>query len=156
MPSDRTQIFTTPEGRAKVMAAYEVMLSLWPAPHQSFDIQTRYGNTHFNAGGPEDAPPLVLLHAAGLSSMAGLANIGALSQNHREYAVDIIGDTGKSRVNRLLKSVSDHAEWLKDVFDGLSLERTHLIGQALIMSQPELVNARMLKFASHWSQDRLP
>jgi hypothetical protein len=38
-------IFTTPEGLAKYMAAYEAMFSLWKVPYDSIDVQTGYGST---------------------------------------------------------------------------------------------------------------
>ena len=89
-------IFTTPEGRAKYLAAYEAMLSLWKVPYDSIDVQTGYGSTHINVSGPDDGHPLVFLHAVSLSSTAWFANIAELGANHRVYAVDAIGDAGKS------------------------------------------------------------
>jgi hypothetical protein len=40
-------------------------------------------------------------------------NIGALSSAYRVYAVDIIGEPGKSRQSRLLKDREDCANWLE-------------------------------------------
>jgi pimeloyl-ACP methyl ester carboxylesterase len=112
------------------MAVYEAMSALWPAPHGSLDVLIRFGTTHVNASGPENASPILLLHAAGLSSPAWFANIGQLSRQHRVYGVDIIGDAGKSRPTRMLKSAADHALWLKEVLDALGLERVYLIGHS--------------------------
>ena len=53
-------IFTTPEGRAKYMTAYEAMFSLWKGPYDSIDVKTGYGSTHINVSGPGDGYPLVL------------------------------------------------------------------------------------------------
>jgi len=89
-------IFATPEGRAKYMEAYEAMFTLWKVPHDGIDVKTSYGSTHVNASGPGDGYPLVLLHGAGLTSTVWFANIAELSANHRVYAVDAIGDAGKS------------------------------------------------------------
>jgi len=83
-------IYTTSDGRAKYIAAYGTMFSLWKVPHDSIDVKTSYGSTHINVSGPSDGHPLVLLHAAGLSSTAWFANIADLSADHRIYAVDII------------------------------------------------------------------
>jgi pimeloyl-ACP methyl ester carboxylesterase len=123
-------IYTTPEGRAKYMAAYEAMFSLWPVPYDALDVKTSYGSTHINVSGPSDGHPLVLLHGAGLSSTAWFANIAALSANHRVYAVDIIGDAGKSVADRLIEKRTDYAAWLKEVFDGLNIERAYLLGHS--------------------------
>jgi pimeloyl-ACP methyl ester carboxylesterase len=126
----RLPIFTTPEGRAKYMAAYEAMFSLWKVPYDSIDVKTGYGSTHINVSGPGDGYPLVLLHAAGLSSTVWFANITELSANHRVYAVDVIGDAGKSVADRLMKKLADYAKWLREVFDGLNIERCDLLGHS--------------------------
>ena len=123
-------IFTTPDGRAKYMAAYEAMFSLWKVPHDSIDVKTGYGSTHVNVSGSGDGYPLILLHGAGLSSTAWFTNIAELSANHRVYAVDTIGDAGKSVADRLLEKRTDYAEWLKEVFDGLNIERGYLLGHS--------------------------
>jgi len=123
-------IFNTSEGRAKYMAAYETMYSLWKVPYESIDVQTRYGSSHINISGPVDGYPLVLLHAAGLSSTAWFANIAGLSANHRVYAVDVIGDAGKSVAECLMEKRRDYAEWLREVFDRLNLERCNLLGHS--------------------------
>jgi len=123
-------IFNTPENRAKYLAAYEAMFSLWQVPHDAIDVKTSYGSTHINASGPEDGYPLVLLHGAGLSSTVWFANIAALSAHHRVYAVDVIGDAGKSVAERLLDRRTDYAKWLNEVFDGLNIERGDLLGHS--------------------------
>lgn len=126
----RLPIFSTPEGRAKYMAAYEAMFGLWTVPYEAVDVKTAYGSTHINVSGPSDGHPLVLLHAASLSSTAWFANLVELSANHRVYAVDTIGDAGKSVANRILEHRTDYAQWLKEVFDGLNIDRAHLLGHS--------------------------
>ena len=123
-------IFTTSEGRAKYMAAYEAMFSLWKVPYDSIDVKTSYGSTHINVSGPADGHPLVLLHAVSLSSTAWFANIAALSANHRVYAVDGIGDAGKSIAECLIEKRLDYAEWLREVFDELNIEKGNLLGHS--------------------------
>jgi pimeloyl-ACP methyl ester carboxylesterase len=126
----KLQIFTTPEGRAKYMAAYEAMFALWKVPHESIEVKTGYGSTHINVSGPEDGHPLVLLHAAGLTSTVWFANIAELSAHHRVYAVDVIADAGKSVADRLLEKRIDYAKWLNEVFDGLNIKRCDLLGHS--------------------------
>lgn len=123
-------IFTTAEGRAQYMAAYEAMFSLWKVPHDAIEVKTGYGSTYINISGPGDGYPLVLLHAAGLSSTVWFANIAELSTQHRVYAVDVIGDAGKSVADRLLETRTDYAKWLKEVLDGLDIERCDLLGHS--------------------------
>jgi pimeloyl-ACP methyl ester carboxylesterase len=126
----RLPIYTTSDGRAKYIAAYEAMFTLWKVPYDSIDVKTSCGSTHINVSGPDDGYPLVLLHAAGLSSTVWFANIAELSANHRVYAVDVIGDAGKSVVDRLMKKRTEYAKWLREVFDGLNIERGYLLGHS--------------------------
>jgi len=123
-------IFTTPEGRAKYMTAYEAMFSLWKVPHDSIDVETTYGATHINVSGPDDGYPLILLHAVSLSSTAWFANIAELSAHYRVYAVDGIGDAGKSIAECLIEKRNDYAEWLREVFDGLNIDKGYLLGHS--------------------------
>ena len=51
-------IFTTPENRAKYLAAYEAMIALWKVPYDCIDVKTSNGSTHINASGPGDDYPL--------------------------------------------------------------------------------------------------
>ena len=132
----RLPIFTTPGGRANYMEAYEAMFSLWKVPHDAIDVKTSYGFTHINVSGPGDGYPLVLLHGAGLSSTAWFANIAELSANHRVFAVDGIGDAGKSIAECLMEKRLDYAEIIPNV------------GHTLNMEQPEIINARILEFLS--------
>jgi pimeloyl-ACP methyl ester carboxylesterase len=123
-------IFSSAEGREQYLMAYEAMFSLWQTPHDAIEVKTSYGTTHINASGPDEGSPLVLLHAAGLSSTVWFANIAELSAHHRVYAVDTIGDAGKSVADRLMRKRTDYAEWLKEVFDGLDIERGSLLGHS--------------------------
>jgi pimeloyl-ACP methyl ester carboxylesterase len=123
-------IFSSPEGHEKYTAAYEAMFNLWPVPHEAVDVKTGYGSTHINVSGPGDGFPLVLLHAAGLSSTVWFANISELSAHHRVYSVDVIGDAGRSVADRLMVKRTDYADWLREVFDGLNIERCHLLGHS--------------------------
>jgi len=123
-------IFSTPENRAKYLTAYEAMFSLWKVSYDPIDINTSYGSTHINVSGPVDGHPLVLLHAAGLSSTVWFASIASLSARHRVYAVDVIGDAGKSVADRVMGRRTDYAHWLREVFDGLHIEKCNLLGHS--------------------------
>src|SRR3990172_10249442 len=121
-------MFKTPEGQARCLAAYDATLALWPVPVESVDVPTRFGNTHVNACGPEGAPPLLLLHAFAISSTMWYPNVAELSRSYRIYALDTIGDKGKSVSTRPILPPLDFVTWLSDVFDALRLEQAHVAG----------------------------
>jgi pimeloyl-ACP methyl ester carboxylesterase len=145
-------MFRTRAGQARYFAAYEATLALWPVPVESFDVPTRFGQTHVNACGPQAAPPLVLLPGQAISSTMWYPNVGALSQAFRVYAPDILGDMGKSIQTRPFTKPTEFADWLNDLFDGLQIERADVAGLSyggfialrLALSVPERVRKLVL------------
>jgi pimeloyl-ACP methyl ester carboxylesterase len=99
-----------------------------PVPTESRTVQTRFGATHVLVGGPQGAPSVVLLHGALASSAHVLRELAPLLERFRVYAVDVIGQSVKSADARPSVSNNEYGEWLTEVLDGLSLERTHVVG----------------------------
>jgi pimeloyl-ACP methyl ester carboxylesterase len=91
-------IYKSPEVRARFLKMYDAKMKSWPVPFEDVYIDTEYGKVHVVACGPEDAPPFLLLHASGVSSWSWLSNVKALSRHYRIYAVDTLGDAGKSEL----------------------------------------------------------
>ena len=79
--------FKTCEGQAAFTAAYDDAMKLWPVPYDERDIPTRFGLTHVVVSGPQDAPPLVLLHGYMGTLLSWAPNIVDLSKSHRVYAI---------------------------------------------------------------------
>lgn len=131
MSNDSSSIPELSDSGIRYFQTYNESLSLWPVPFKSFYISTRFGQTHVIASGPEDAPPLVLLHGALFSSTMWYPNIADWSSKYRTYAVDIIGDKNKSIPENLSGTRTDYANWLLDVFDNLGIEKSHMIGLSL-------------------------
>ncbi|MBL8100772.1 MAG: alpha/beta hydrolase [Anaerolineales bacterium] len=129
--STEASMFKTPEGQARYFAAYDETLALWNVPIEAIEIETRFGTTHVNVCGSKDAPPLVLLPGAAISSTMWYPNAKALSTDYRLYAIDVIGDMGKSVLTNQLKNPSDYAEWLVEVLDSLQIKQTHVLGISL-------------------------
>jgi len=113
------------------MAIYESKLSRWPVPFESLYVQTHYGSTHVVISGDPSNPALILLPGLAVTSMMWLPNIRALSNQFRCFALDVIGDHGKSRLSEQKvypRSGKDYSLWLKQVYDGLGLSESYLVG----------------------------
>jgi pimeloyl-ACP methyl ester carboxylesterase len=122
--------FKTELAEARYMAAYDAVLAKWPVAYEEIIVPTRLGATHVIACGAEDAPPLVLLHAAMATATVWRPNVEALSPRFRVYAVDIVGQGGRTIASRKIKSRRDYADWLDDLFDGLGIARASVVGNS--------------------------
>lgn len=121
-------LFKTPNGQSRYVAAYDAAMQLWPVSCTSRFVTTAYGRTHVISCGPEDALPLVLLHAGQASSTMWLPNIAGLSHKFHVLALDTLGEPGKSVPTRHNASRRDCAAWLEGVFDELRISRTSVMG----------------------------
>jgi pimeloyl-ACP methyl ester carboxylesterase len=121
-------LFKTGDGKAKTIAAYEATLAHWPVSYVELDLSTRFGSTHLIASGPSDAKPIILLHGQDSCAISWIYNIADLSRDFRTYALDTIGDIGKSSPIHLPNSREEYTGWLLEVFDQLKIEKADLIG----------------------------
>lgn len=128
--SPEMSVFTSAEGEAEVLRAYERVMHAWPTPYTELAIATSFGVTHVVASGPADGPPVVLLHAYMATSGAWYRNVTALSDAYRVYCVDVIGDANRSRPTRPLASMEDYETWFGELLEGLGCRDVHLIGNS--------------------------
>jgi hypothetical protein len=91
-------VFRSEEIRTQLMAIYDEALRRWPVPFETFFVPTRYGNTHVIACGDPASPPLLMLHLAAVGGFVWSSIIAPLSDKRRVYALDTIGDVGKSEL----------------------------------------------------------
>jgi pimeloyl-ACP methyl ester carboxylesterase len=122
------QVFKSQAGQSEYQAAYDDSMSLWPVAYSSSFVSTSYGQTHVITCGPESGFPLVLLHGGYASSTMWFANIADLSAKFRVYAIDTIGEPGKSIPCQPNASHETSAEWLGQVFSQLGIQKAHVIG----------------------------
>jgi pimeloyl-ACP methyl ester carboxylesterase len=126
-----TSIYYTPEDEAKLMALYDARLEAWPVPYESRYVDTEYGKVHVIISGPEEAPPLLLLHASAVAGVSWLENIEELNKYYRTYAIDTIGDVGRSQLEDLEHFPGDGpalSALIADVTGTLGVERAPVVG----------------------------
>jgi pimeloyl-ACP methyl ester carboxylesterase len=126
-----SSIYRSEEGECAVKDRYTEFLKHWPVPNQHLRIPTREGETFVIASGPENAPPLVLLHGTAFNSSMWIGSIAAWAAHFRVYAVDIIGDAGLSASARPSYESEAHAFWLDDVLSGLNITEASFVGISL-------------------------
>ncbi|MBN2084621.1 MAG: alpha/beta hydrolase [Anaerolineales bacterium] len=122
--------FKNPAGEAAFLQAYDNVFNRWPVPYEAVGIPTRFGRTHVNVSGVPGAPPLILLPGNFASSADWFSIIPGLVRTNLVYAVDVIGDAGKSIPQRLPANRADYADWLDELRKGLGIEKTDLLGMS--------------------------
>ena len=130
----QTSIYKTSEYESKLMAIYDRQLSEWPVPYESVYLETDYGKVHVIVSGPEEAPPLLLIHASAVAGWSWLYNVGELNKHYRTYCVDSIGDIGKSVLNDLSKPLIGReaiGQFYTDLTRNLGFEESYVAGASV-------------------------
>jgi pimeloyl-ACP methyl ester carboxylesterase len=144
--------FRNADGQRSYLRAYQEVLEQWPVPYRELMVPTPFGDTHVLVSGQPDAPPVVLLHATGTSATGWVQNVGPLSQHHQLFAVDLVGEAGKSQQTALLRDRRDCVNWVSSLLDELGLKRVSLIGWsfggwtalAFVIDKPDRVDKCVL------------
>ncbi|MGP4021625.1 alpha/beta fold hydrolase [Saccharopolyspora sp. 5N708] len=117
--------------RQRFLRRYEWAFRKWPVPREELDVRTRFGSVHVHRSGADPGTPVVLLHGLSTTSAMWYPNVCALAEQHTVFAVDMLGEQGRSVHEKPIRDTADASEWLDDVFAGLGLDRAHLIGCSL-------------------------
>jgi pimeloyl-ACP methyl ester carboxylesterase len=126
-----TSIYASPDVKAQFMAIYDEKMREWPVPYEDVFLDTEYGTVHVIVSGPEDAPPLLLLHASGVAGWSWKYNVAGLSKHYRTYAIDLIGDAGKSEfrtLDNIMKTGADQARLYAEITNKLGVQKTYVAG----------------------------
>ncbi|OLF15259.1 alpha/beta fold hydrolase [Actinophytocola xanthii] len=124
-------IYKTETGEREILRRYEQTLASWPVPAEQRRLSTREGETFVLVCGPEEAPPLLLLHGSGTNAAMWQGDVALWAQHFRVHAVDMIGEPGLSAPARPPLDSASYAEWLDDVLDALGLDRVAVVGASL-------------------------
>jgi pimeloyl-ACP methyl ester carboxylesterase len=121
--------FRTDKAQAEFYAAYDRAFDrLWPTSCETLDVVTRFGSTRVYRQGRTDGEPIVLLAGSGGNALMWYRHVSALGEQHSVYALDTLGDAGRSIQRAPIRDGNDGAVWLREVLDGLGVPRAHLVG----------------------------
>lgn len=124
-------IYRTPQSKPILMKEYENILRRWPEPHKRHIIPTDQGDTFVMSSGVPNGSPVLLLHGSTTNAALWLYDAAVLGATRRVYAVDIIGEPGKSADARPCFEGDTYARWLAQVMDGLGLKTAAVAGNSL-------------------------
>jgi len=145
-------IFKNPEGKNKIMHAYDYAIKNTPLHLKTGVLKTTFGDTHFLEAGSQHQEIIILLHGASSNATSWLSDIAEYSKQNKVIAIDVIGEAGKSAETRPSYQTTDFAEWLKEVFDRLNISKANIVGLSqggwlalrFATSYPELVDQLIL------------
>src|SRR3989339_356198 len=114
--------FKSPAAKQRYLDFYDKKARHWPVPAETLTISGTYGETFVRISGVPDAPPILLIPGASVSSLMWAPVIERLSGEFRVYAVDNIYDYGRSVYRRKMTRAEDLMGWLDEVLDSLGLD----------------------------------
>ncbi|MEV5968120.1 alpha/beta fold hydrolase [Kribbella sp. NPDC051952] len=120
--------FVSDEGRAIFDAAYDEGMRDLPEPAEVRDVSTTFGDVRTYRFGDAAGTPLLLLHGRGGTTVMLRPNIAKLAAHRTVYAVDMLGEAGRSVQTAPLRNSEDQAAWLSEVIEQLGPQRFHLAG----------------------------
>lgn len=124
-------VYRTPEGKNKIIKRYEEILKYWPIPCETLNVPTAFGDTFVVACGAKTDKAVILLHGSSTNSAMWMGDAATLGKTRRVYAVDIIGEPGKSAESRPEPVGTNYGQWLAQVMDGLGVEKAAVVGNSL-------------------------
>ena len=133
--------FNKIDDQRKFLSDYQKELSSWAVPVKELDVETEFGKTHIISFGNPDGKPLILLHWFYSNSTEWKYMAPFLQERYSVYAIDIIGDMGKSYAYNPPKNDKEVSVWFNQVMDSLELKKVALCGhsnggfQAMLIAQ---------------------
>jgi len=124
-------IYQSADAQAAVQTAYDNLLNQLPAAIEQQYVTTSQGPTFVLAAGKPDAPPVVFFHGSLSNAITWAGELIRLSEKYRLYAVDMIGEAGKSAEARPRLQSDAYGHWLQELFQQLGISQPILVGLSL-------------------------
>lgn len=104
----------------------EFWRELWPDPPATLDVDSDAGTTRVYRW-PGTGEPIVFLHGTGGTGLSWSAYIERLPGRDL-YAIDTIGDVGRSHQRAMIDDATGLARWLEQTLTGAGIQRAHMVG----------------------------
>ncbi len=124
-------IYKSEIGKTEINNYYDKLLESLEVDYEKLKVSTSFGNTFVIKSGVENGEKVVLLHGSGINSSMWVSDINELSKKYQAFAVDILGECGKSDETMLDYKNNDYSNWLNEVLENLGLEYVNIIGASL-------------------------
>lgn len=136
-------IYKSEKDRQNFLDLYDRKLKSLNINYEDIFVETSAGKTHIIVVGDAGSPPVVLLHGINAGAPVALESIKGLSSKYRIYAIDTVGQAGKSSETQLPINDESYGKWLSEIFDHLHLEKAVVIG----VSYGSVILARLMEYS---------
>lgn len=160
----RFRLYKSAEGYRAIMQWYDDVLEKLEVDVESRYVRTRFGVTHMLVAGPADGEPLILVPGIAGCAPIWRRQLGPFAKHFRVYALDIVGQPGRSDPIPLSLLNDECVNWLCDVLDGLDIDKAHFAGTSaggwmvlrLGISAPHRVRKAIMLSPTGVSRAKLP
>jgi pimeloyl-ACP methyl ester carboxylesterase len=128
---DSCHPFRSQAARERYLVNYDARAKRWPIASEEHLVRTSQGETFVRIGGPPNGKPIVLLPGLGATSLMWIPTIPVLARQYRTFAVDTLGDSGRSVAATPMSRVEDYLQWLDELLNGLRLnQKVRMVGMS--------------------------
>ena len=157
-------LYKSEEGYKKMMSWYNRVQEEISVDHESVFADTRFGKTHIILAGKENLKSILLIPGVAGCAPLWRHQINAFSEHFRVFAIDIVGQPGKSAANPPSVFNDDFTDWLEDIIHSLNLDRPHIVGVStggttamdMAIRNPDLIDKTVMCGPTGLARARLP
>jgi hypothetical protein len=117
----------------RYLASYDEAMRDMPTPQRTLDVRTDYGvvRVYRFHGENDNATPLLLLPGTQSGTPVWADNMAGLLKHRSVYALDLLGEPGRSVQARPIDGNEHKAAWLHQVLAQLPESGFHLVGLSI-------------------------
>tara|TARA_B100000579_G_scaffold293076_1_gene243485 strand:- start:117 stop:1088 length:972 start_codon:yes stop_codon:yes gene_type:complete len=157
-------LYKSEEGYKKMMSWYNRVQEEILVDHESVFADTRFGKTHIILAGKENLKSILLIPGVAGCAPLWRHQINAFSEHFRVFAIDIVGQPGKSAANPPSVFNDDFTDWLEDIIHSLNIEKPHIVGVStggttamdMAIRKPDLIDKTVMCGPTGLARARLP
>lgn len=123
-----SQVYRSKNGKSASYSLYDQQVEALELPYQDMFLETSFGKTHLIELGKPDGKPLLVFHRGNTSSAYNLHQFKFLLKDFHTYALDSIGQPGKSAEIVLSPKNLDYGKWAKQVIEQLHFSKMLVLG----------------------------
>src|SRR5215510_1655713 len=122
------KVYKNKQGEIAMLELYEKQLKQLNMPYEDLWIETRYGKAHVIKLGKSNGRPLLFFHGGNSTAPYYLNSFKLLLEKYCFYAVDTVGQPGKSAQIVLSPKTMEYGEWASDLISGLGFQKMYCMG----------------------------